>query len=138
MAHVRRVLTFMIAAAMVLGPVGSAVATARALHVDPVQAMYAQPHQTHAGHDAHAALPAAASQTHGAHEHFDGTNSGDCCYGGHKAYCAETCLTKCFGQLGLMLPDRSARAPVLDSFVGQVVVRSSDWVHDPQTPPPRA
>jgi hypothetical protein len=26
----------------------------------------------------------------------------------------------------------------LDSFVGQVVVRPPDWVHDPQTPPPRA
>jgi hypothetical protein len=26
----------------------------------------------------------------------------------------------------------------LDSFVGQVVVRPLDWVHDPQTPPPRA
>jgi hypothetical protein len=38
----------------------------------------------------------------------------------------------------LIPPNRFARAPVLDSFVGQVVVRPPDWVHDPQTPPPRA
>jgi len=138
MALVRRALTLMIAAAVAIGPVGSAMAASRVLHVSPAQAMNAQPHQTHSEHNERAALPAAASQTQGAHKHFDRTNSGDCCCGDHKANCAETCLHKCFGQLGLIPPNRFARAPVLDSFVGQVVVRPPDWVHDPQTPPPRA
>lgn len=138
MAHVRRALILMFATVMAIGPVGSAIAASRVLHVSPAQAMNAQPHQTHSEHHERAALPASASQTQGAHKYFVRTNSGDCCCGDHKANCAETCLHKCFGQLGLISSDRFARAPVLDSFVGQVVVRPPDWVHGPQTPPPRA
>ena len=138
MALVRRALTLMIAAAVAIGPVGSAMAASRVLHVSPAQAMNAQPHQTHTEHHERAALPAAASQTQGAHKHCDGMNFGDCCCGDDKANCAETCLTKCFGQLGLMPPERAAHTRVLGRFVAPALERPPDWSHDPQTPPPRA
>ena len=137
-AHVRRVLTFMIAVAVALGPVGSAMAASRVLHVVPAQAMHAQPHQTHTEHNERAALPAAASQTHAAAEHCASTTSGDCYCRDHKANCAGTCLQKCFGQLGLIPPDRFARTCVSDRFVARSLELPPDWVRDPQTPPPRA
>ena len=137
-AHVRRVLTFMIAVAVALGPVGSAMAASRVVHVVPAQAMNAQPHQTHTEHNERGTLPVAASQTHAAAEHCAGTTSGDCCCRDHKANCAGTCLQKCFGQLSLIPPDRSARTCVSDRFVAPALERPPDWVRDPQTPPPRA
>lgn len=138
MAHARRVLIFMVAAAMALGHVGSAIAAARVLQVDFAQSMQAQPHQPHTGHHQQGTLPVATSETHGAQEHCDGTNAGDCCCGDGKANCAETCLTKCFGQLGLMPPDRAARTHILSRFVAPALERPPDWSRDPQTPPPRA
>ncbi len=140
MAHARRVLTFVIAAAMAIGPVGSAMAASRALHASSAQSMHAQSHQTHVGHQGYedGTLPIGTPESHAAAAHRDGTNSGDCCCGDDKANCAEMCLTKCFGQLGLMPPDRSARTRVLDRFVAAALERPPDWVRDPQTPPPRA
>lgn len=137
-AHVRRVLTFMIAVAVALGPVGSAMAASRALHVVPAQAMQAQPDQTHIGHDEHGTLPVATSENDAAAARCDGMNSGDCCCCDHKANCAGTCLQKCFGQLGLIPPDRSARTRFSDRFVALALERPPDWSRDPQTPPPRA
>jgi hypothetical protein len=136
-AHVRRVLTFMIAVAVALGPVGPAMGAFRVLHVVPAQAMHAQPHQTQVGHHEHGKLSVVTSENDAAAAHGNGTNSGDCC-GDHKASCAETCLTKCFGQLGLIAPDRSARTRVLDRFVAPALERPPDWSFDLQTPPPRA
>lgn len=138
MAHSRRVLSFLVAAAMALGPVGSAMAAARALHVDPAQSMHAQPRQTHAGHHQQGTLPVATSETRGAHEHCDGTISGDCCCGDGIASCAKTCLTKCFGQLGLIPPDQAACRRVLGRFIAPALEWPPDWSRDPQTPPPRA
>lgn len=140
MAHVRRVLTFMIAVAVALGPVGSAMATSRALHIDPPQAMHAQPRQTQVGHQGyeHGTLPIAAPENHAAAAHCDGTNSGDCCCCDHKANCPATCLQKCLGQLGLIPPDRSARTRISNRLVAPALERPPDWCRDPQTPPPRA
>jgi len=127
----------MIAAAMALSPVGSAMAVSGALHPGTAEAMHAQPHRTNAGHHEYGTLPVATSESHGAQEHCDGTNGGNCCCGDDKANCAETCLTKCFGQLGLTPPDRSAQLRVLDRFVAPALERPPDWVRAPQTPPPR-
>jgi hypothetical protein len=137
-AHVRRVLTFMIAAAVALGPAGSAMAASRVLHVVPAQAMQAQPDQTHIGHDEHGTLPVATSENDAAAARCDGMNSGDCCCCDHKANCAGTCLQKCFGQLGLIPPDRSARTRISNRLVAPALKRPPDWCRDPQTPPPRA
>jgi len=64
-AHARRVLIFMVAAAMALGHVGSAIAAARVLQVDFAQSMQAQPHQPHTGHHQQGTLPVATSETLG-------------------------------------------------------------------------
>jgi len=139
-AHVRRVLTFLIAVAVALGPVGSAMAASRALQVVPTQAMHAQPHQTQVGHKGyeHGTLPIAASENHAAATPCADMNSGDCCCCDHKANCGATCLQKCFGQLGLIPPDRSARKRVSDRLVAPALERPLNWSRDPQTPPPRA
>jgi len=133
-AHARRVLTVVIAAAIAIGPVGSAMAVARDLHTSPAQSIHAQPH---AGHHKRAATATAMPQTQEADQHCDRTNLGDCCCGDHKANCAETCLHKCFGQLSLIPSSRFVAAYVLDQFDMRAVERPPDWVHDLQTPPPR-
>ena len=136
MTHARRILTFMIAAAVAISPVGSAMAASLALEVDPVRAMHVQ-HQTHAAHREHATGQVAVSENHGTHQRCDGKNSDNCCCGDHKANCAEPCLHKCFGQLGLIPSSRFVAAYVLDQFDMRAMERPPDWVHDPQTPPPR-
>lgn len=137
-AHSRRVLSFLVAAAMALGPVGTAMAAARTPHVDPAQSMQAQPQQTHAEHHQHGRLPVVIPETHGAQEHCDGNNSSDCCCGDGKANCTETCLTKCFGQLGLIPPDQAACRRFMGRLIAPALEWPPDWSHDPQTPPPRA
>lgn len=138
MAYTHRVLTLMIAAAVALGPVGSAMAAPRALHVEHTDAVQTKAHDSNVGHHEHDALQAAASGSKGAPKQCDGTDPGDCCCGDHKANCAETCLYKCFAQVALTAPDRSAQTLVSDRFVVSAPERPPDWARAPQTPPPRA
>lgn len=136
MTHARRILTFMIAAAVAISPVGSAMAASLALEVDPVRAMHVQ-HQTHAAHREHATGQVAVSENHGTHQRCDGKNSDNCCCGDQKSSCAETCLHKCSAQVGFIAPERSAQTCASDRFIAAALERPPDWSHAPQTPPPR-
>jgi len=127
----RRILTLLIAAAMAFAPAGVAMGGA-------AMAADAPAHTPQAMHHDHGAMQAAVSADRMPVDHCKGiTNSRTCCCD-DKGACAQTCLMKCFGQLAVIAPDRSARAHAPLRFVAFSAERPPDWSSAPQPPPPRA
>ena len=104
MAVGRRILTALIAAAMVLAPVGAASAA-------PMRMAQTQGSHTMHHHD-HGAMQMATMDGSG-HCHHKAGSKCCCC---DKAACAQSCLQKCFGQLAVIPPqrDRADRIGVPD------------------------
>ena len=125
----RRILTVLIAAAMVLAPVGAASAAPMRM---------AHTHQSHAmHHHDHGAMQMATMDESGArHCHHKATGSKCCCC--DKAGCAQTCLQKCFGQLAVMPPQRTMRVASAYRVAPRPGEPPPGWSSAPQPPPPRA
>jgi hypothetical protein len=121
----RRILTALIAAAMVLAPVGAASAA-------PMRT--APTHASHAMHHNHGAMQMARM---GAAGHCHHKAGGKCCCC-DKAGCAQTCLQKCFGQLAVLPPQRTMRVASAYRVAPRPTEPRPGWSSAPQPPPPRA
>jgi len=127
----RRILTVLIAAAMAFAPAGVAMGGA-------AMAAGAPAHATHAMHHDHGAMQPAASADQMPAGHCKGVTSSRTCCCDDKGACAQTCLQKCFGQMAVIAPDRSARAHAPLRFAALSAEPPPDWSSAPQPPPPRA
>jgi len=119
-------LTVLIAAAVAFAPVGAAMAAS------------APAPSAHAMHHGHHAMQMAAASDESGVRNFDHKAAGSKCCCPDKGACAQTCFMKCFGQLAVITPDRSARAHAPLRFVALSAERPPDWSSGPQPPPPRA
>jgi hypothetical protein len=124
LALARRVLAVLIAAALAFAPVGAAMAA------------HAPGHMTHALHHDHAAMQLAVADQKGA-KHCAGKTTRTCCCDDEGA-CAQTCLQKCFGQMAVMPPERTARMALAFRIAPRLAKRPPGWSSAPQLPPPRA
>lgn len=129
----RRALTVLIAVALTVLPVGAATA---GLHAPMASAATASTHQGHATQHHHGDMHmATTADRHGA-GHCDRTEpDSGCC--DDKGTCMQTCLQKCFGQLAVMPPERSARQVLMHRFAAFAAERLPGWSLSPQPPPPR-
>jgi len=125
LAFARRILAVLIAAAVALAPIGAASAA----HAPQ------KPSQAHVMHHDHGAMQMAA--TTGVAKHCEAKSARTCCCD-DKGACAQTCLQKCFGQMAVIAPDRSAQAHAPLRFAALSAEPPPDWSLAPQPPPPRA
>jgi hypothetical protein len=126
LAIARRVLTVLIAAAVVLAPIGAASAAG------------APAHKTHhAMHHDHGAMQAAVVADPKGSKPCAGMHTRSCCCD-DKNSCAQTCLQKCFGQMAVMPPERTSRMVLAFRVAPRPTERPPGWVSTPQLPPPRA
>jgi hypothetical protein len=138
LAFARRVLTLLIAVALALVPVSAAMA---GLHAPAAKSTSASAHEGHAtgqimAHDHAAVQRTAIADQHGpGHCNGKAPDSG-CC--DDKAGCAQTCLQKCFGQMAVMPPDRTAQAAPAFRVAPLPAEWPPGWSSAPQPPPPRA
>jgi len=121
----RQCLAVLIAAAVALAPVGAAMAA----H-GPAHGMH------HAGHHSHGAMQAMASQQKAAEPCAHKMGRTCCCH--DKGTCTQTCVQKCFGQMAVMPPERTARHALTLRFATNFAERPPGWSSAPQLPPPRA
>lgn len=161
MAFAKKLLAVLIAAALSLAPVGSAMARFNGPNVGAVAS--AATHGDARVPDNGGAHAPDYRPTIGSVHHSDVSTSetahsgsipcdhaktskqdslashGDCdCCGKQQNACAEFCLHKCFGQLCAMTPDRLAAFSGSDRFRLPPGERPPDWIVAPRTPPPRA
>ncbi len=129
MAFARRALTVLIAVALAVLPLGAATAT---MHAPAAKHMSASAHVGHAMSHDHATMTmVATAEPHGAN-HCDHTApDSNCCDDDG------TCLQKCFGQLAVMPPDRSARQMLVHRFAALIPEWLPSWSLTPQPLPPR-
>jgi hypothetical protein len=133
-AVARRALTVLIAVAVAFLPVGAATAGS---HAPAAKAVSTAAHQSHAVHHDHGTMQMAASADQRGAGHCDRKAAHpNCC--DDKGTCAQTCLQKCFGQLAVMPPERSARQVMVHRFAALAAERPAGWSLTPQPPPPRA
>lgn len=132
-AFARRAVTVLIAVALAVLPLGAATAT---MHAPAAKHMSASAHVGHAmSHDHTTMTMAATAEPHGAN-HCDHT-APDSNYCDDDGTCLQTCLQKCFGQLAVMPPERSARHMLVHRFAAFIPERLPSWSLTPQPPPPR-
>jgi hypothetical protein len=125
LALARRVLAVLITLAVALAPVGAAASTANA------------PSHTHHSTmpHGHGAMPMATKAD--AARHCEDKSAHACCCD-DKGTCAQTCLQKCFGQVAVMPPERTARIALAFRVAPLPAERPPGWSSAPQLPPPRA
>jgi len=126
----RRCLAVLIAAAVAFAPAGVAMGGA-------AMAAGAPTHTMRAMHHDNGAMQAAVSADQIPSGHCNVTNSRTCCCD-DKGACAQTCLMKCFGQLAVMPPERTARMALAVRVAPRPAERPPGWSSAPQLPPPRA
>jgi len=121
----RRFMAVLIAAAVALAPVGTAMAT----HASG-------PKAHHAMHHDHGAMQAAAVADPKGAKPCAGLHTRSCCCD-DKNTCAQTCLQKCFGQMAVLPPERTARIALAFRVTPRPAERPPGWSSAPQLPPPR-
>jgi hypothetical protein len=121
----RRILVVLIAAAVAMAPVGAASAA----HAPQ------KPLQAQAMHHDHGAMQMAAKKCASPHCISKAAHR-SCC--DDENTCAQTCLQKCFGQMAVMPPERTARIALAFRVAPLPVERPPGWSSAPQPPPPRA
>ena len=134
LAVVRRVLAYLIAAALALAPLGVASA-AGTQHARAPMAFTNSAHQSHAAQHDHGMMHGAAMHDAGESQPCKHESGKGCC--DDKAACAQTCLVKCFGQMAVLAEARTERQVATHTFIDAPTERPPDWSAAPQPPPPR-
>jgi len=127
LALARRVLAVLITLAVALAPIGAQAGMPAGKAGVPAR-------QSVMHHD-HGAMPKAAMAP--ATKHCEDKSANACCCD-DKGACAQTCLQKCFGQLAVMPPERTARIALAFRVAPLPTERPPGWSSAPQLPPPRA
>jgi len=129
-------LTVLLAAAVALTPVGAASAGMPAPGAPGAKTPAEQSHAMHRGHD-HGTMQMAATAERNGADHCDRKAADrNCC--DDEGSCAQTCLQKCFGQVAVLPPDRTARTNLQYVVAPRPAERPPGWSSAPQLPPPRA